>query len=94
MGTLQHTLLTLTTAYSHPLLPSETQYVVTTPVQVRVKRTLGSAVRRDDGVQREVLRGMLVTEWERCGEFVKMGKWAGARECLKGMTGMVGFMGK
>ena len=85
MGTLKHPLLTLTTAYSHPLLPSETQYVVTTPVQVGVKRTSGSAVRRDDGIQREVLRGLLVTEWERCGEFVKMGKWVGARECLKWM---------
>jgi hypothetical protein len=87
MGTLSHPILTLTAAYSHPFLPSSTQYVVTTAVEVRIKRTLGCASARDDVVAAEALRGELVAEWEAMRQLKEVGLFAKAQEVLKGMEG-------
>src|SRR5271169_5983835 len=87
MGTLSHPIISLTTAYSHPLLSSEKQYIVTNPIQVRVKRTLGCAVVRDDTLHAEILRGSLVADWERCTSYVNDGNYGRARELLKEMSG-------
>jgi hypothetical protein len=87
MGTLSHPIISLTTAYSHPILfPSEKQYVVTNPVSLRVKRTLGSAVVRGDYVHEEMFREGMIEEWEQCVGLVMDGRWGRAREVLKAMN--------
>jgi hypothetical protein len=85
MGTLRTPIITFTAAYNHPLLPSESQYVVCKPLSISVKRTLGCAVARNDGVRAEVLRRRLLDEWEIVGGYMREDRFEMAKSNLDGM---------
>ena len=85
MGTLSQPVMTLTTAYSHPLLPT-TQYIVSKPAECKVKRSLGTAVTRDEMILFEILREESCAQWEKVWEYIWCGKWREARRKLMDMS--------
>jgi hypothetical protein len=118
MGTLTHPILTLHTAFSHPILllpptnPSSspnphtvavgettapfqvlltTAQIITSPLIVTVKRTLGSASKTDDLVKSSLLRQDLVLNWERAWKAVDVNETQVAEQVFRGMERMLGI---
>src|ERR1700737_3477221 len=96
MGTLRTPLLSITAAYDHPLLPSETQYVVLKPVSLSIKRGIprGRHTETEGGgkvgepvpqVVGEVLRIVVLGMWARGKELMRLRRWAKAKNLLENM---------